>query len=53
MNILTCRKEGLDGVMSVLKMLDSEFNSISVSSTGTQAHEGFIDFICAEVKLSS
>jgi hypothetical protein len=52
MNRLTYRKEGLDGVMSVLEMLNSEFNSISVSSTGTQAHEGFIDFICAEVRLN-
>ena len=46
------RREGLDGVLSVVDKYSKDLCSISVEGIGGSSNEGFIDFICAQVVLN-
>ena len=50
-DIARYRREGLDGVLSVVDKFSKDLHSISVEGIGGGSNEGFIDFICAEVLL--
>ncbi len=45
------RQEGLDGVMSVLDKYSRDLHPISVEGLAGGTDGGFIDFICAEVRV--
>jgi len=46
------RKEGLDGVLSVLEKYSKDLYPVSIECLGEASDGGFVDFICAEVKLN-
>ena len=46
------RKEGLEGIQSVISTFSEDLKEISTYSSPLRSGEGFIDFICAEVQLT-
>jgi hypothetical protein len=51
-NIEQYRKEGLEGFQSVISTFSNDLKDIALRSAPFGTSEGFIDFICAEVKLN-
>ncbi len=46
------RREGLEGFKSVISSFSNDLNDVALRSAPFCTGEGFIDFICAEVKLN-
>jgi hypothetical protein len=45
------RQEGLQGVMSIVESMNSEFLNMSTYTSDQSYYGGFVDYICAEIKL--